>query len=136
MLHIDMRNHRHSSTLGGYGPVYSNVKRLPSFWSKFCWVFFEVCSVCGSFFTNRALDFLSELVSLKIHAHKRIQIEKFTGCTVLLGNPLNLIQSHCLLMVIIVIILIFNLWVVPFLSKIPLIGKDVFCLRYCILVCC
>lgn len=88
-------------------------------------VFLEFAGLEGVFILGAALYFLSALVSLKIRTRTRIQIEKSTGLKVLLGNALHLLHSHRLLMGILAVTLIFNLWGIPFLAMIPVIGKEV-----------
>jgi MFS family permease len=88
-------------------------------------VFLEFYGLGGVFITGGVLYFLAALVSLKIRAHSHIYIEKSTSLKVLLGNTLHLLRSHRLLTGILAVTIIFNLWGIPFLSMIPVIGKEV-----------
>ena len=88
-------------------------------------IILEFTGLEGVFIAGGALYFLSALVSLKIRTKTQIYVEKSTNLKVLVGNALHVLRSNRILMGILAVTLIFNLWGIPFLSMIPVIGKEV-----------
>lgn len=88
-------------------------------------VFLEFWGLDGIFVLGAVLYGIAALAALKIRSRPRALMAESLGVLNLLVDGLRLLRSHRVLTGVLVVTVIFNIWGFPFISMIPVIGKDV-----------